>query len=71
MSRTTIRYQGTEYEQRRAAEVDRLCQTLCERLLTNSLPPDDAYWWTRIAIEEAAAVLAQSLASERAPCVAA
>ena len=54
MARTTTSFKRTDYEQRRAAEFDQLCDVLCERLLNDSLPPDDAYWWARIAIQEAA-----------------
>jgi hypothetical protein len=53
MTRTTTSFQHTHDELRRAAEFDRLCDALCERLLTNTIPPDDAYWWARIAVEEA------------------
>lgn len=32
-----------------------MCQALREMLLDGSLPPDEAYWWTRIIAEELAA----------------
>jgi hypothetical protein len=54
MAQTMKAVQRTAYENRRAAEFDRLCDVLRERLLGGSMPPDDAYWWTRIAIQEAA-----------------
>jgi hypothetical protein len=54
MPKTTTSFTQTPYEQRRAAEFDQLCDSLCERLLSDSIPPDDAYWWARIAIQEAA-----------------
>jgi len=34
-------------------EYECLCASLCEQLSQGSIPPDEAYWWTRIAIEEA------------------
>jgi hypothetical protein len=34
-------------------ECGAVCEALVERLVRGSLPPDDAYWWTLIAIEEA------------------
>jgi hypothetical protein len=34
-------------------ECSAVCEALADRLLRGSLPPDDAYWWTLIAIEEA------------------
>ena len=39
-----------------------LCETLCERLAGGLLSPDEAYWWTRIAVEEAAAIQLESAA---------
>jgi hypothetical protein len=33
-----------------------LCETLCDRLARGLLSPDEAYWWARIAAEEAAAI---------------
>jgi hypothetical protein len=54
MTRTTTSFQSAAYEQRRDAEFDSLCDALRERLLSNTIPPDDAYWWARIACEEAA-----------------
>jgi hypothetical protein len=35
------------------AEYESLCETIAERLTTDSLPPDEAYWWTRILTAEA------------------
>ena len=54
MAQTMKAAQRTAYENRRAAEFDTLCDALRERLLSDSMPPDDAYWWARIAIQEAA-----------------
>ena len=33
-----------------------VCDKLCEQLASGALPPDEAYWWTRIALEELARV---------------
>jgi hypothetical protein len=54
MAQAMTAVQRTDFAHRRAVEFDRLCDVLRERLLDGSLPPDDAYWWARIAIEEAA-----------------
>jgi hypothetical protein len=35
------------------AEHDALCAAIVERLRDGSLPPDEAYWWTRIACSAA------------------
>jgi hypothetical protein len=42
---------------RAQAETDAICGALCERLLQGTLPPDDAYWWTRIALRDVIARL--------------
>jgi hypothetical protein len=63
MARPTTSKQSPEYTERRAVEFDRLCDVLCERLLNDSLPPDDAYWWTRIAMQEAATMSARGSGS--------
>jgi hypothetical protein len=31
-----------------------VCETLRDRLTHGTLPPEEAYWWTRIALEEVA-----------------
>ena len=38
-------------------EMRTLCETLRERIVGGVLPPDDAYWWTRIAPREVVATL--------------
>jgi hypothetical protein len=62
MAHTMIAVQRTEYENRRAAEFDKLCDVLRERLLGGSMPPDDAYWWARIATQEAAGAKVSAIA---------
>ena len=37
---------------KREAEYRCLCQTLRQLIEGDALPPDEAYWWTRIALEE-------------------
>jgi hypothetical protein len=71
MSQTTVPFHRTTLDQRRAVESEALCRTLCERLLSHSLPPEEAYWWTRIAVEEVEAVLARSLVDTTSDAVAA
>jgi hypothetical protein len=39
-------------DMRPSSECEAMWQALRERLLSGSLPPDDAYWWTRIIAEE-------------------
>jgi hypothetical protein len=39
------------------------CETLCDRLERGLLSPDEAYWWTRIAVEEAAAIELEAAAA--------
>jgi hypothetical protein len=41
-----------DLRQRAQAESHAICGTLCERLRSGSLPPDEAYWWTRIAVSD-------------------
>jgi hypothetical protein len=41
---------------RRAADYEGLCDTFLEWIAENRLPPDDAYWWARIALTEATAL---------------
>ena len=38
-------------------EHDALAERICARLRDGSLPPDEAYWWTRILVEGAIARL--------------
>ena len=45
---------------RRAADYEGLCETFHEWIAADRLPPDDAYWWTRIALTEATAFLEHS-----------
>jgi hypothetical protein len=40
------------------AEFETICDTVCARIRNGSLPPDEAYWWTRILFEEGVARLA-------------
>jgi hypothetical protein len=40
------------------AEFDAICDKVCDRLRVGDLPPDEAFWWTRILFEEAVARLA-------------
>jgi hypothetical protein len=35
------------------SEHEVLADTICARLRDGSLPPDEAYWWTRILVEAA------------------
>jgi hypothetical protein len=42
---------------KRAAECRHLCETLRQRIAEHRLPPDEAYWWTRIALTEASQLL--------------
>ena len=42
----------TDRHARSQAEYSGLCQTLRQLLVDDALPPDEAYWWTRIALEE-------------------
>jgi hypothetical protein len=37
---------------RMAAEYRGLCQQLRDQIAAGDLPPDEAYWWTRIALGE-------------------
>lgn len=39
------------------AEFDSLCGALVRRLRNDTLPPDEAYWWTRILFAEAVILL--------------
>jgi hypothetical protein len=51
-----------------AHESEALCHALGEHLLNGTLPPDDAYWWTRIVVEEAlAAVVVMCLPQSKRP----
>jgi len=42
---------------KRAAEYRHLCETLRQWIAEHRLPPDEAYWWTRIALKEASQLL--------------
>ncbi len=44
---------------RAQAETDAICDALIERLQQGTLPPDEAYWWTRIALSDVVARLAE------------
>jgi hypothetical protein len=39
------------------AEFDSLCGAVIRRLRNDTLPPDEAYWWTRILFAEAVVLL--------------
>lgn len=39
------------------AEFDALCSAVIRRLHDDTLPPDEAYWWTRILFSEAVVLL--------------
>jgi hypothetical protein len=71
MSQTTMPLHRASLDQQRAVETEALCRTLCERLLSDSLPPEEAYWWTRIVVEEAVGVLTRSLVDTAPDAVAA
>jgi hypothetical protein len=43
--------------EQRTRECEALCSAFREHLLRGRLPPEDAYWWTRIVIEELSAVM--------------
>jgi hypothetical protein len=50
------------------AEFEAICDKVCVRLREGSLPPDEAYWWTRILFQEAVARLAVlSMITRRIP----
>jgi hypothetical protein len=34
-----------------------LCETLREHIARGTLPPDEAYWWTRVVVAEASLFL--------------
>ncbi len=44
---------------RAQAESHAICGSLCERLRSGTLPPDEAYWWTRIAVSDLLARLGE------------
>jgi len=46
----------TDRQAKREAEYKSLCRTLRQLIEGDALPPDEAYWWTRIALEEHAAL---------------
>jgi hypothetical protein len=39
-------------------EFETICDRVCARLRDGSLPPEEAYWWTRILFQEAVSRLA-------------
>jgi hypothetical protein len=43
-----------EFHTHAHVEFDSLCSAIARRLRNNTLPPDEAYWWTRILVSEAA-----------------
>jgi hypothetical protein len=47
---------------RAQAESDQISDALRERLLNGTLPPDEAYWWTRIAFWDTVARLTDACA---------
>lgn len=44
------------------AEYRGLCQTLRQLIEGDALPPDEAYWWTRIALADHAALSHHAIA---------
>lgn len=34
-------------------EFDAVCRSICRRIKEGSIPPDDAYWWTRVLFADA------------------
>jgi hypothetical protein len=42
-----------EFSAHAHAEFDALSRAVCEGLRDGNLPPDEAYWWTRILFSEA------------------
>jgi hypothetical protein len=53
---------NADRDARTAAEYRGLCETLRESIEEDRLPPDEAYWWTRIVLAEAAALPEQQAA---------
>jgi hypothetical protein len=49
---------------RALAESRAICEAIGLRLVAGTLPPDDAFWWTRIATREVLAAQSASGASE-------
>ena len=47
-----------DHQLRAQAETDAICEALIARLREGTLPPDEAYWWTRIALSDVIARLA-------------
>jgi hypothetical protein len=45
---------------RAQAEYEVISEALSRRLMEGSLPPNEAYWWTRVLLWEAAARLADA-----------
>jgi hypothetical protein len=48
----TARRRGIGERRRADAELDALCESLKRWILEGTMPPDDAYWWTRIVAGE-------------------
>ena len=38
-------------------EFDAVSQLICLRIQDGSMPPDDAYWWTRVLVADAVCLL--------------
>jgi len=55
--RTELSHRHASRDPKRAAEYRRFCETLRQWIAEQRLPPDEAYWWTRIALTEAAQLL--------------
>lgn len=49
-------------------EVSTLCDRVRDQIISGLLPPDEAYWWTRIAIREAVALGYESAVHAVASC---
>jgi hypothetical protein len=49
-------WKKVDRQARSEADYSSFCQTLGQLLEDDVLPPDEAYWWTRIALAEHAAL---------------
>jgi hypothetical protein len=57
---------GDATVRQRMAEYECFCEALRDRIADDGLPPDEAYWWTRIALEEAARCCNTNLSTSQA-----
>jgi hypothetical protein len=56
-----------EFHAHAHVEFDSLCTAIARRLRNNTLPPDEAFWWTRILVSEAAVHLHKGCTLELRP----